>query len=84
MAAAAYRLQADGAPLQPNSIGHAFTMFLQAAGLRHIRFHDLRHTHATQMLAAGIHPKIASERLGHAKVGTTLDLYESRAPRHAG
>jgi integrase len=61
--------------LQPNSIGHAFMMFLQATGLRRIRFHDLRHSHATQMLAAGVHPKIASERLGHAKVGSTLGLY---------
>jgi integrase len=73
-------MQADSTPLQPNSIGHAFTMFLQAAGLPHIRFHDLRHTHGTQMLAAGVHPKIASERLGHAKVGTTLDLYSHVLP----
>jgi integrase len=70
--------QADGAPLQPNSIGHAFMMFLRATGLQRIRFHDLRHSHATQML--GVHPKIASERLGHAKVGTTLDLYSHVLP----
>jgi integrase len=73
-------MQADGTPLQPNSIGHAFMMFLQATGLKRIRFHDLRHSHATQMLAAGVHPKIASERLGHAKVGTTLDLYSHVLP----
>jgi integrase len=73
-------MQADGSPLQPNSIGHAFMMFLQATGLRRVRFHDLRHSHATQMLAAGVHPKIASERLGHAKVGTTLDLYSHVLP----
>jgi integrase len=72
--------QADGTALQPNSIGHAFAMFLQATNRPHIRFHDLRHSHATQMLAAGIHPKIASERLGHAKVGTTLDLYSHVLP----
>jgi integrase len=40
-----------------------------------VRFHDLRHSHATQLLASGVHPKIASERLGHASVGITLDLY---------
>jgi integrase len=73
-------MQADGSPLQPNSIGHAFMMFLRATGLRRIRFHDLRHSHATQLLAAGVHPKIASERLGHAKVGTTLDLYSHVLP----
>jgi integrase len=73
-------MQADGTALQPNSIGHAFMMFLRATGLRRVRFHDLRHSHATQMLAAGVHPKIASERLGHAKVGTTLDLYSHVLP----
>jgi integrase len=72
--------QADGTALQPNSIGHAFAMFLEATNRPHIRFHDLRHSHATQMLAAGVHPKIASERLGHAKVGTTLDLYSHVLP----
>jgi integrase len=73
-------MQADGTQLQPKSIGHAFVHFLRLAGLRRIRFHDLRHSHATQMLAAGIHPKIASERLGHAKVSTTLDLYSHVLP----
>ena len=37
------------------------------------RFHDLRHTHATQLLKAGAHPKVVSERLGHASIGITLD-----------
>jgi integrase len=40
-----------------------------------VRFHDLRHSHATQLLLDGIHPKIAQERLGHASIATTLDLY---------
>jgi integrase len=40
-----------------------------------IRFHDLRHSHATQLLSEGIHPKIAQERLGHSSIKTTLDLY---------
>jgi integrase len=42
--------------------------------------HDLRHAHATHMLASGIHPKVASERLGHSKVGITLDLYSHVMP----
>ena len=70
----------DGTPLQPNSLTHAFTAFLAARGLKRIRFHDLRHSHATHMLAAGIHPKVASERLGHSKVGITLDLYSHVLP----
>ncbi len=45
-----------------------------------MRLHDLRHSHATHMLAAGIHPKIASERLGHSKVVITLDLYSHVLP----
>jgi integrase len=40
-----------------------------------IRFHDLRHTHATQLLKQRIHPKIAQERLGHSTITTTLDMY---------
>ena len=43
--------------------------------LPRLRFHDLRHSHATQLLLAGVHPKIAQERLGHSTVTTTLDLY---------
>ena len=42
--------------------------------------HDLRHTHATLMLKAGVHPKIVSERLGHASIGITLDTYSHVLP----
>ena len=45
------------------------------SGLPRIRFHDQRHTHASRMLASGVHPKIASERLGHSRVVITLGLY---------
>jgi integrase len=48
--------------------------------LPRIRFHDLRHAHATHMLSSGVHPKIASERLGHSKVGITMDLYSHVMP----
>jgi integrase len=41
----------------------------------YVRFHDLRHSHATQLLVAGIHPKVVQERLGHSKIGITLDTY---------
>ena len=43
--------------------------------MRHIRFHDLRHTHATLLLLAGINTKIVQERLGHASIDMTLDTY---------
>jgi integrase len=73
--------QADGSPLQPHSLGQEWVRFLAGCTtLPRIRFHDLRHAHATHMLASGVHPKIASERLGHSKVGITLDLYSHVLP----
>ena len=45
-----------------------------------LRQHDLRHTHASLMLAQGVHPKIVSERLGHANIGITLDTYSHVVP----
>ena len=45
-----------------------------------VRFHDLRHTHATLMLKQGIHPKIVSERLGHSTITTTMDTYSHVLP----
>ncbi len=72
--------QADGQPLQPNSITHAWDQFICGTPLPRIRFHDLRHAHAAHLLASGVHPKVASERLGHSKVGITLDLYSHVLP----
>src|SRR4051812_1476580 len=73
--------QADGTPVQPNSLTHEFVRILaQTSALPRIRFHDLRHSHATHLLANGVHPKIAQERLGHSSVGITLDLYSHVLP----
>jgi integrase len=72
--------QADGSPLQPRSITHEWVRLISLTKLPRIRFHDLRHAHATHLLGAGVHPKIASERLGHSKVGITLDLYSHVMP----
>jgi integrase len=71
--------RADGQALQPRSLTHAFVKFARAHGFQ-IRLHDLRHSHATHMLASGVHPKIAQERLGHSSVGITLDLYSHVLP----
>jgi integrase len=67
--------QADGSPYDPDSISKGWRQRIIKSPLPRIRFHDLRHTHASHMLAAGVHPKIASERLGHSRVGITLDMY---------
>jgi integrase len=66
----------DGEPLQPQSLTHEFPRFLaRLKDFPRVRFHDLRHSHATQLLLAGVHPKVAQERLGHSTISTTLDLY---------
>ncbi|MDQ1186107.1 tyrosine-type recombinase/integrase [Agrobacterium larrymoorei] len=72
--------QVDGSPLKPVSLTHEWTRLLAKTSLPKIRFHDMRHSHATQLLAAGVHPKIASERLGHSTIGITLDLYSHVMP----
>jgi integrase len=73
-------MQADGTALHPHSLTQAFARFMADRAFKRVRFHDLRHSHATHLLAAGIHPKIASERLGHSKIGITLDLYSHVLP----
>ncbi|MFC2005196.1 site-specific integrase [Chloroflexota bacterium] len=58
----------------------AFRRITNKAGLKDLRIHDLRHTHASLMLTAGVHPKVFSERLGHANIGITLDIYSHVLP----
>jgi integrase len=70
----------DGKPLQPDTFTQEWKRIVAKTGLPRIRFHDLRHSHATHLLASGVHPKIASERLGHSKIGITLDLYSHVLP----
>jgi integrase len=70
----------DGLPMQPRSLAHAWQQLLAKTPLPRVRFHDLRHAHATHLLSSGVHPKVASERLGHSKVGITLDLYSHVLP----
>jgi integrase len=71
---------ADGSPMQPTLITHDWVKLVKATALPRLRFHDLRHAHATHLLASGVHPKVASERLGHSKVGITMDLYSHVMP----
>ena len=55
-------------------------MICSPNGLDRIRLHDARHTHASLMLKQGVHPKVVQERLGHATISTTLDLYSHVYP----
>ena len=70
----------NGEPIQPRTLTHNWQILVAKGELPRVRFHDLRHAHATHMLASGVHPKVASERLGHSKVGITLDLYSHVLP----
>jgi integrase len=70
----------DGSPVNPDSLSSAWRRLLRKHNLPPVRFHDLRHAHATLMLLQGVHPKIVSERLGHASVGITLDTYSHVLP----
>jgi integrase len=66
----------DGEPMSPRSLTHEFAKVSgRVKDVPRVRFHDLRHSHATQLLTAGVHPKVAQERLGHSTITTTLDLY---------
>ena len=69
-----------GSPLGPENVLRTWYGVVEAAGLPGLRVHDLRHAHATLMLGKGIHPKIVSERLGHASVNITLDTYSHVLP----
>jgi integrase len=65
----------DGGPLHPERFSRTFMIEAERAGRPRIRLHDLRHTWATLALSAGEHPKVVQERLGHANVSITLDVY---------
>lgn len=69
-----------GGYVRPQSMSYEWRVLMGKLDLPTIRLHDLRHTHATLALKAGVHPKVVSERLGHATVGITLDLYSHVAP----
>jgi integrase len=69
-----------GGPVEAGEINRALTLALQQAGLPHIRVHDLRHTVASLLLEAAVHPKIVQELLGHSTIRLTLDTYSHLAP----
>src|SRR5262249_46863073 len=64
-----------GTPLHPERFTRTFLDRARQLGLPPIRLHDLRHTWATLALESGVHPKVVQERLGHANISITLDIY---------
>jgi integrase len=64
-----------GTPLDPSNVRRQFKAHLRAAGLPIVRFHDLRHTAASILVAEGVHPRTVMEVLGHSQIGITMNLY---------
>jgi integrase len=69
-----------GHPQRPSSVTKAFAGLVAKAGVTPVSIHGLRHTHITELLRAGVHPKIVSERAGHASVAFTLQRYAHALP----
>jgi len=69
-----------GTPLEPSNILKQFKKVLEQAGLRTMRFHDLRHCCASLLLAQNVHPKQVQAILGHSQISTTLDIYSHLTP----
>ncbi len=70
----------DGSIWPPSAFTSAYRDLLRRRKIANVRFHDLRHSHASQLLRDGVNPKVISERLGHSKVGFTLDVYAHLLP----
>ncbi len=71
---------AQGRPLNPESVSQLFDRIVRRSGLPRIRFHDLRHTHASLLIAAGVPIKVVTERLGHAHPAFTIHTYQHLLP----
>ena len=72
--------QENGTPVDPDRISKEFPKLVKRLELPHLRFHGLRHAHATLALTAGVNPKIVSERLGHSSIAITMDIYSHVLP----
>jgi integrase len=70
----------DGSIWPPSAFTSSYRDLLRRRKIQNVRFHDLRHSHASQLLRDGVNPKVISERLGHSKVGFTLDVYSHLLP----
>ena len=69
-----------GTPLDGPAVTHRFQKALKSAKLPHMRFHDLRHTCATLLLAQGVHPRLVMEILGHSQIAVTMNTYSHVIP----
>jgi integrase len=70
----------DGRLVHPHVLSQTFERLQASASVPRIRFHDLRHTHATLLLKAGVPLKVVSERLGHSTPAFTMAVYQHVLP----
>jgi integrase len=70
----------DGSPINPAHFSERTASLVRHLGLPKLTVHGFRHSHASLMLQAGVHPKVVSERLGHASIAITLDTYSHSIP----
>ena len=66
--------------LDESNVRKKYEIILKEAGIPYVKFHALRHTFATRILEANVHPKVAQELLGHSTASTTLDIYSHVLP----
>jgi integrase len=69
-----------GTPVEPRNLNRSFDVLLRRAQLRHVRFHDLRHTCASLLLAQGVSPRVVMETLGHSAISVTMNTYSHVLP----
>ncbi len=67
-------------PWLPDTVTHAWLKLARRVGLNGVRFHDARHTHASLLLKQNVHPAVVQQRLGHASIATTIDVYSHIMP----
>jgi integrase len=70
----------EGQPIHPHAVYQTFGRIVRNAGLAHMRFHDLRHTHGSLLIKEGVPVKVVSERLGHAHIAHTIQTYQHLLP----
>jgi integrase len=69
-----------GTPLEPRNLVTRFKALLERTGLPDLRFHDLRHSCASLLIAQGVSPRVVMETLGHGQIGLTMNTYAHVLP----
>ena len=68
-------LREDGRIMRPSALSRGYKRIAERSGITDVRFHDLRHTHASLLLSSGVPIHVVQARLGHESIQTTVDTY---------